>query len=108
MGAKNVSSSKLVHGFDLSEGPQRMPRDYQVALYSQPAIEEPLVPIATDPSPNHAFGGNSCPGGPLEPIETQDHNEAGGRQSENQRTSHCSILSIFVVHDSSPNHSGCE
>ena len=66
------------------------------------------MPIGADPTPNCAFWRKQLPGRPIEPIETEDHDEAGGRYSENQRTCQCSIFLMFVVHNFSPNHSGCE
>ena len=42
-------------------------------------FEEPLVPTGVDLTPNHAFWRKQLPARPIEPIETQDHDEAGGR-----------------------------
>ena len=42
------------------------------------------------------------------PIEVKGHDKTVSRYGENQCTRQGSIFSIFVVHNLSPNHSGCE
>jgi hypothetical protein len=54
------------------------------------------------------FGGNSRPRGPAEPIDVKCHDKTVSRYGENQRTCQCSIFLMFVVHNFSPHHSGCE
>ena len=54
------------------------------------------------------FGGKSCPVGPAKPIEVKGHDKTVSRYGENQWTREHPIFLILVIHNFSPNHSGCE
>ena len=46
--------------------------------------------------------------GSAESIQVKGHDKTVSRCGENQRPGPCSIFFMLVVHNLSPNHSGCE